>query len=87
MTMTYRIAHAAGTDAANRQMRAAGRDTWNQEDAALAAATLRKCFPLCVEHPEIEPELCGCVRCPPPQFRGTMFCEAQCICRCTFSFI
>ncbi len=63
MKMTYRIAHSAGMDAANRQMRAAGRTAWNQEDAALAAATLRKCFPLCAEHPGIGPERCGCEKC------------------------
>ncbi len=63
MTMTYRIAHSLGTDAANNQMRAAGRTAWSQEDAALAAATLRKVFPLCVELPGVEPELCGCTKC------------------------
>ena len=60
MIMTYRIAHSAGMDAANRQMRAAGRTAWNEEDAALAAAILHKCFPPCAEHPGLEPELCGC---------------------------
>ena len=35
--MTYRMAMAAGQDAANRQMRAAGRTAWNEEDYATAA--------------------------------------------------
>lgn len=30
--MTYEIAHAAGTDAANRSLRKARRKCWNQED-------------------------------------------------------
>lgn len=65
MTMTYRIAHSAGMDAANRQMRAAGRTAWNERDAALAAATLRECLPLCAEYPGIEPGFCGCRMCMP----------------------
>lgn len=65
MKMTYRIAHAIGMDTANRQMLAAGRTAWNEEDAALAAATLNLLFPLCWEHPGIEAELCGCQRCCP----------------------
>ena len=63
MTMSYRIAHSTGIDAVNQQMRAAGHTNWNEEDAAPAAATLHRLYPLCVEHPGIEPELCGCAKC------------------------
>lgn len=42
MTITYAVAMAAGQDAANRQMKAAGRTSWNDEDFDLAAATVRK---------------------------------------------
>lgn len=38
MTATYRLAMAAGQDAGNRSMRAAGRATWNSDDFAVAAA-------------------------------------------------
>lgn len=34
-----KIANAAGMDAANRAMRAAGRSAWNDDDAALACDT------------------------------------------------
>lgn len=67
MKMTYRIAHSAGMDAANQQMRTAGRTRWSKEDAAIGAATLRQLFPLCAELPGIEPELCGCGRCCPKE--------------------
>jgi hypothetical protein len=63
MRMTYQIAHSAGIDAANKQMRLAGRTAWNEEDAALAANTFNQLYPLCAEHPGVEPQLCGCVRC------------------------
>lgn len=36
----YRLAHAAGRDAANRQMREAGRTTWSEDDYALATRTM-----------------------------------------------
>jgi hypothetical protein len=36
MTITISIARAAGTDAANKQMRAAGRTAWNEADYDLA---------------------------------------------------
>lgn len=42
MIATYKIAHAAGTDAANRQMRAAGRTKWSLADRNLAAATFAR---------------------------------------------
>ena len=54
--MTYRIAYSAGLDAANRQMRSAGRAAWNEDDANLAAASLSRHLPLCAEHPGICPE-------------------------------
>ena len=38
--MTYRIAYSLGLDAANRQMQRAGRTSWNEDDANLAAHTL-----------------------------------------------
>ena len=38
----FRAAIAAGEDAADRQMEAAGRTTWNAEDAALAAAVTKR---------------------------------------------
>ena len=65
MRVTYRIAHSLGLDAANQQMRAANRSAWNEQDAALAASTLNRFFPLCMELPGVTPELCGCVRCVP----------------------
>ncbi len=37
-TMDYATAMAAGWDAANRSMRAAGRSTWNEEDWIAACA-------------------------------------------------
>ena len=36
MTLTRSLCRALGTDAANRQMRKAGRAAWNEEDADLA---------------------------------------------------
>jgi len=39
MRMTYSIALSLGLDAANRQMRQAGRTVWNEDDAGLAART------------------------------------------------
>jgi hypothetical protein len=38
----FRAAIAAGQDAADRQMEAAGRLTWNAEDSALAAAVTQR---------------------------------------------
>lgn len=40
--MTYELAMAAGKDAANRNMRKAGRDRWNEEDADLAVDTFNR---------------------------------------------
>jgi hypothetical protein len=42
MTVTYKIAMAAGQDAANRQMKAEGRSAWSAADFDLAADTTRK---------------------------------------------
>lgn len=39
---TYGLAHAAGWDAANKQMREAGRTVWNEDDANLAAETMKR---------------------------------------------
>jgi hypothetical protein len=38
--MTYDIARAVGTDAANARMRWAGRTAWDQEDYSLAVRTM-----------------------------------------------
>lgn len=38
MTVTYKVAVAAGRDAGTRSMRAAGRTQWNEEDWSAAAA-------------------------------------------------
>ena len=65
MRLTYGIAYSLGLDAANRQMRKAGRTTWNEQDAQLASATLDRHFPLCAEIPGIDPEVCGCGSCCP----------------------
>lgn len=39
ITMTYEIAHAVGTDAANAAMRAAGRAAWSADDYDIAVDT------------------------------------------------
>ncbi len=65
MRMTYQIAYSLGLDAADRQMRKAGRTVWIEQDAQLAAATLNQYFPLCAEVPGICPEVCGCAACCP----------------------
>lgn len=45
MQMTYELAWAAATDAANRQMRAAGRHAWNREDFNLAVSEYNRLWP------------------------------------------
>ena len=40
LTLTKELIYAAGKDAADRQMRAAGRTTWNEQDYRLACTTL-----------------------------------------------
>jgi hypothetical protein len=47
MTITREIAYSAGIDAANRSMRAAGRTTWNEDDANNAAREFSRLWPLC----------------------------------------
>lgn len=37
--LTYGLAHSAGTDAANRNMRSEGRLVWNEDDREIAALT------------------------------------------------
>lgn len=49
MTWTYSLAMAAGQDAANAQMRKAGRKRWNLDDWNLAAATFERLFPLDIQ--------------------------------------
>ena len=44
--ITYELAHAAGTDAANRQMRKAGRTAWSEDDYNLACRTMNELFPM-----------------------------------------
>ena len=60
MRMTYGIAYSFGLEAANLQMRQAGRAVWSKQDAELAAAMLHRHFPLCAEVQVIQPVLCGC---------------------------
>lgn len=42
MRATYKVAMAAGQDAANKQMRAEGRAEWNDADWNLAAAIVAR---------------------------------------------
>jgi hypothetical protein len=42
MQVTYAIAMAAGRDAGNRSMRAAGCTAWSEEDYAVAAAVVAR---------------------------------------------
>jgi hypothetical protein len=44
--MTPELARAAAADAANRQMRAAGRKAWSEDDYTLACATFERLWPL-----------------------------------------
>ena len=44
--MTYRTAMAAGEDAANRQMRKAGRTKWSRADYNIAARTFNRLYPV-----------------------------------------
>jgi hypothetical protein len=43
--LTEQLARASATDAANIQMRAAGRKAWSIEDANLASATFARLIP------------------------------------------
>lgn len=42
VAVTYDLARAAGTDAANANMRANGRDHWNEEDLNAATVTMNR---------------------------------------------
>jgi hypothetical protein len=42
MTMTYKIAMAAGRDAGNKSAKASGRTSWNEDDFNAAAAVVAK---------------------------------------------
>ena len=44
LEMTERMAHAAAMDAANRQMRSAGRTAWSADDLDLAVETFSKLY-------------------------------------------
>jgi hypothetical protein len=44
--MAYALAMAAARDAANRQMRAAGRTAWSEDDYELACATFERLWPI-----------------------------------------
>lgn len=46
LRMTYQIAHAVATDAANRNMRADGRSVWSVDDYAIAAETMERVYPV-----------------------------------------
>jgi hypothetical protein len=46
MTMTYDLARAAAFDAANAQMRAAGREHWSEEDYILCCQTENRLWPI-----------------------------------------
>lgn len=43
--ITYKIAMAAGADAANKQMKAAGRNVWNEDDMQEACRVSHMLFP------------------------------------------
>lgn len=60
MVMTFKIAHSIGMDAANKSMRAAGRNVWNEEDANVAASVSYELFPPCAEG---FVDVCECSRC------------------------
>jgi hypothetical protein len=45
LEMDRELARAAATDAANRQMRAAGRKVWSREDYDLACETFARLWP------------------------------------------
>ncbi len=47
MKMTIHIARAAAQDAANKQMRMAGRKAWNEDDFNIAAETFASLAALC----------------------------------------
>jgi hypothetical protein len=54
-TLTRELAHAAGRDAANRHMRAAGRKVWNEEDFNVAIREFTRLWPLEQQYPWATP--------------------------------
>jgi hypothetical protein len=46
IVMTYQLAHAAGMDAGNASMRAAGRQHWNEEDYNACWAEFERLWPI-----------------------------------------
>lgn len=62
IAMTRTLAFAAGKDAADRQMRKAGRRRWNLEDQNLAARKAYNLFPPCQDG---FAEVCACANCRP----------------------
>ena len=45
IAIDYKLAHAAGTDAANRNMRREGRTVWSEADYDMARVTFEKLMP------------------------------------------
>jgi len=54
LRMTYEIAHAAATDAANRHMQEDGRTKWNESDLDVLAAAFDRLWPM---EPESDMEM------------------------------
>lgn len=50
--ITYAIAMAAGADAANRQMKAAGREVWNEADMKEACRVAHMLLPAIPDYVE-----------------------------------
>ena len=44
--LTYELAHAAAWDEANRQMRANGRNTWDEDDYNRACEVFNRLWPV-----------------------------------------
>jgi hypothetical protein len=57
MKMTYEIAHAAGWDVGNRNMRENGRTVWNQEDYDVCWAEFNRLMPLETTEPNLPTEV------------------------------
>lgn len=49
--ITRELANASAMDAANRQMRKAGRKAWNEDDYNLSVSTFNRLWPLEAEYP------------------------------------
>jgi hypothetical protein len=52
IVMTYELARAAASDAANSQMRANQRTAWDWDDYCLACRMLARLFPECNANPQ-----------------------------------